>query len=274
MITIESLTIYPVKSMKGVSLESSDVDLIGLKGDRRWLVVDGDGKFQTIREHIDLAQIGAEYHPNGLLLKHPKHGTCMVPTPDKSAASCTVKVWRTEAKALPTSSEASAFLSGIFGRPLALLYLDDVLSRNVNPKFSTPNDHVSFADGYPILLTSDASRVDLEQRVGIDLNIKRFRANIVITGAEAWAEVNWKFIEIGAVRFRIARPCGRCIVTTLDPDTGAQNENNEPLATLSKFHRAADGEIIFGQNLIPDGTGHIAVGDEVTVLEAGSSNLL
>ncbi len=274
MISIASLTIYPVKSMKGVPLQSSEVDLIGLKGDRRWLVIDADRKFQTIREYAELAMIEAEYQHDVLQLKHPIHGTCNVEVPDASAASQSVKIWRSEVIARCASSDAGMFLSGILGRPLNLVYLDNPTSRPVNPKFGKPSDHVSFADGYPILLTSVSSLQNLEIRVGRQLSMRRFRTNITISGADAWAEDTWRLVKIGSVRFRIARPCGRCIVTTLDPDTGEKTADNQPLAALSKFHRASDGEIIFGQNLIPEISGTISVGDTLQILEAGTSNLL
>jgi uncharacterized protein len=104
-------------------------------------------------------------------------------------------------------------------------------------------------------------------------DMRRFRANLVISGARPWAEDTWRVIRIGAVTFRVAKPCARCVVTTRDPDTGAQTDPREPLRTLGSFHRAANGGIIFGQNLIPDSTGQIKVGDEVEVLEAGETNL-
>ena len=274
MITITSLTIFPVKSMKALSLQASDVDLIGLKHDRRWLVVDDNDKFQTIREDKELAQVKAVPQANGLTLTHPTKGFFTIQTPDSSAESCTVRIWRSEVNALRANKDAAVFLSDILGKPLQLVYLADETARQVNPKFATPSDYVSFADGYPISIASESSWQDLRHRTGIDLSMRRFRINITVTGADAWAEDQWKLIQIGAVKFRIAKPIGRCIVTTLDPDTGQKTADNEPLATLSKFHRASDGEIIFGQHLIPDRTGHISVGDEVKILATGTSNLL
>jgi uncharacterized protein len=240
LVTVTALTIFPVKSMKGVSLRASAVDLIGLRHDRRWLVVDHDNKFQTIREDKELAQIEAVLHPDGLTLKHPTKGSFTIQIPDSTADSCSVRIWRSEVNALRANKDAGAFLSEILGKPLQLIYLANEAARQVNPKFSTPNDHVSFADGYPISIASESSWQDLQHRSGLDLSMRRFRINIIVTGADSWAEDQWTLIQIGAVKFRIARPIGRCVVTTLDPDTGDKNADNEPLATLSKFHRAAD----------------------------------
>jgi uncharacterized protein YcbX len=103
--------------------------------------------------------------------------------------------------------------------------------------------------------------------------MRRFRPNIVIRADAAWAEDNWKVVRIGETIFRVAKPCGRCVVTTRDPDTGEQTDPREPLETLGQFHRAAEGAIIFGQNLIPEAVGEISIGDAVEILQVGPSNL-
>ena len=135
-------------------------------------------------------------------------------------------------------------------------------------------DHVSFADVTPILLTSTSSLADLSERAGCDIAMRRFRPNLVVSGAAPWDEDTWREIRIGAVRFRVAMPCARCAITTRDPDTGEQIDPYEPLRTLQRFHRARDGSAIFGQYLIPDNEGTVGIGDKVEVLSAGASNLM
>jgi uncharacterized protein YcbX len=100
----------------------------------------------------------------------------------------------------------------------------------------------------------------------------RFRPNIVVTGAAAWAEDGWRRIRIGTVVFRVAKPCARCVVTTIDQITGERPDKSEPLRTLGRMRRTADG-VMFGQNLIPDGPGRITVGDAIEILEAGESTV-
>jgi uncharacterized protein len=151
--------------------------------------------------------------------------------------------------------------------------LHDVDARPVDPVFARTDDRVSFADGYPILLTSTASLEDLNARVRDTLAMDRFRANLVVEGAEPWAEDCWRRIRVGAITFRIVKPCARCAIPTLDPLTGERLESGEPLRALAKFHRAANGGVIFGQNLIPDQFGLLRSGDPVEVLETGPSNL-
>jgi len=102
----------------------------------------------------------------------------------------------------------------------------------------------------------------------------RFRANLVVEGAAPWTEDTWRRVRLGGLAFRIVKPCARCAIPTLDPLTGEALEGNEPLRTLAKFHRAAGGGIIFGQNIVPDQLGAIRVGDALEVVETGPSNLL
>lgn len=264
---------YPVKSLRGHALKTAAVELIGLEGDRRWLVVDASGKFQTIREHPRMVQIEVEVTPAGIRMIHGEAGVCAVNTPHDGGGECDVTVWRDTVRAVPVGHDADTFLSGVLGRKLRLVYLRNPRGRPVDTRFGMTGDHVSFADGYPMLLTSQSSLADLSERVGNGIAMRRFRPNLVIAGAAPWAEDTWRVIKIGNVQFRVAKPCGRCVVTTRDPDSGEQIDAYEPLRALKRFHRARDGSAIFGQNLIPDNTGELRIGDKVEVLHAGRSNL-
>lgn len=92
----------------------------------------------------------------------------------------------------------------------------------------------------------------------------RFRPNVVIGGTEAWAEDGWRRIAIGEVAFTVAKPCGRCVITTTDQHTAERGR--EPLLTPAR-HRRFGKQLVFGQNLIPEGTGVIRVGDPVRILD-------
>ena len=265
---------YPVKSLRGHALKTAAVDLIGLEGDRRWLVVDASGKFQTIRDLPRMVQIDVEVTPAGIRMIHDEAGSCTVNTPHHGAPECDVTIWRDTVRAVPVGHDADTFLSSVLGRKLRLVYLCNPRGRPVDTRFGMTGDHVSFADGYPMLLTSQSSLADLSERVGSGIAMRRFRPNFVIAGAAPWEEDTWRVIRIGKVQFRVAKPCGRCVVTTRDPDTGAQIDAYEPLRTLKRFHRARDGGAIFGQNLIPDNIGELRIGDKVEVLHVGQSNLI
>jgi uncharacterized protein len=269
---VTALYRYPVKSLRGTSLQASHVERLGLAGDRRWMVVDATGKFQTIREHPVMTQMEATVQDDGsLVLSHPQHGSITVAIP--TASSKIVRVWNDDVDAIPANAAAGAFISKVLDRSAELVYLAKPDARPVDPTFGLPGDTTSFSDGYPVLLTSTMSLNDLNSRLPSKVDMRRFRPNVVISGARPWDEDTWKVIRIGAVTFRVAKPCARCVVTTRDPDTGVQTDPREPLKTLGSFHRAANGGIIFGQNLIPDSTGELRVGDTVEVLSEGASNL-
>jgi hypothetical protein len=264
---------YPVKSLRGHRLDRTSVERIGLEGDRRWLVVDESNRFMTIRQTPTMAQIEVDVALDGILLRHSAHGEQAVSTPSRLGPSVAVSIWKDSVEARRCDADADRFLSRILGKEVSLVYLADPNARRVDPAFGEADDAVSFADGYPILLVAAASLADLSKRMGSDISVRRFRPNLVVEGSQAWAEESWREIRIGSVRLRVVKPCGRCVVTTRDPDSGEQIDPHEPLKTLATFHRAADGAIIFGQNVIPAETGSIAIGDPVEVLEAGESNL-
>jgi uncharacterized protein YcbX len=264
---------YPVKSLRGHRLCQTSIERIGLEGDRRWLVVDEGYRFMTIRQTPAMAQIEVDVTPGGVLLRHPAHGEQVVSTPSRFAPRVAVSIWKDIVEARRCDTDADRFLSRVLGKNVSLVYLADPNARPVDPAFGEANDAVSFADGYPILLVATASLADLSKRIGSDVSVGRFRPNLVVEGSQPWAEDSWREIRIGAVRMRVVKPCGRCVVTTRDPDSGEQIDPHEPLKTLAAFHRAADGAIIFGQNVIPVETGSIAIGDRVEVLQAGRSNL-
>jgi uncharacterized protein len=273
---VASLYRYPVKSLRGHSLAETVVERIGWQGDRRAMVVDGQGRFLTIREHPVMTQIDASLTADELVLGHADHGQVTVPVP-AAGPTRPVRVWGDDVEAFTAGATAGAFLSKVLGRPVELVFLARPDARPVDMTFGKAGDATSFSDGYPVLLTTLASLDNLNDRLAeasaAAVDMRRFRPNLVISGASPWAEDTWQLLRIGSLTFRVAKPCARCVVTSRDADTGAQADPREPLRTLSLFHRAADGGVIFGQNLIPDGEGTIRVGDVVEVLAAGLSNL-
>ena len=265
---------YPVKSLRGIELESCAVDRNGLTGDRRWMVVDGAGKFQTIREFPVMTQITVEETDDGLILHHAKFGTATAKRPSLADATRAITVWKHSGSALSVELSPRNFLSEILGLEVGMVYLGDLCSRPVNPEFGRPGDYTNFSDAYPILLTSTASLDELNEKLDNNIDMERFRPNIVIDGEIPWGEDEWKVIRIAELNFRVAKPCDRCVVTTRDYLTGKQIDALEPLRTLGKIHRASNGKLMFGQNIIPDNEGSLKIGDNVEVLQAGTSNLL
>lgn len=269
------LGLYPVKSLRGHAIDRSEMDLIGLRGDRRWMLVDENGVFLTARNFPIFNQINVRILPDGLELSHNAHGSATVRAPVAGARKVKVQVWRDNVMAaLPDDSPAAEFVSTIVGRRVELVYQLSARSRAVDPAFGRDGEFTSLSDGFPVLLASNASLSDLNGRLGQPIPMACFRPNVVIDGCPPWAEDTWRRVRIGNTCYRVVKPCARCVVTTLDPETGEQTDPHEPLRTLASFHRSITGKIIFGQNMIPETRGTIAIGDSVEILDAGASNLL
>jgi uncharacterized protein YcbX len=272
--TIASIHIYPVKAGRVIDLAEAEVEPCGLAGDRRWLVVDPDGQFITQRAEPTLALLCAGYSTGGSLhLSAPGQPPLRVPAPAevRGAEMLWVTVWQSKVRAAAAGEAADAWFSGFLGRPARLVHLDDPTRRQVDPEFSTPGDRVSFADGYPLLLTSMGSLDVLNQWLIEDghpaVPMTRFRPSVVVAGSAPWAEDGWRRIRIGQVPFRVAKPCGRCVVTTIDQQTAERGR--QPLAMLGRRRRFGQ-DLVFGQNLIPDASGTIRIGDPVQVLGPGN----
>lgn len=258
---LSALYRYPVKSTTASVLPSSQVTPSGLPFDRRWMVVDAQGQMLTGRTEARLVQIVADADDTGLTLNAPGRPTLKVPFAAFTEA-VTATVWRDSFAAWAGAEEADRWLSAQLGRPARLYYAGEAMARRVKNRPDLP---VSFADAYPFLLIGQGSLDELSRRVGRELSMLRFRPNLVVAGAEPFAEDGWKRIRIGEVEFEIVKPCDRCVFTTVDPATGLKSPDQEPLRTLAKFRKTPDG-VMFGQNAIALGEGTLAVGMTVEVL--------
>jgi uncharacterized protein YcbX len=275
MARLTSIRRYPVKSCAGHPLESAVVEPWGLAGDRRWMVVDDEGGLVTARVVNRLVLVRPEPTPEGLRITAPGLPPLEVLFPDPSE-QVPVRVWSAHLTAAAVGPEADAWFSEAAGRSVRLVHLDDPTRRPTNPMFSGPDDRVSFADAYPLLVTTEESLAALDDAIRAaalergevrePLPMTRFRPNVVVSGHAAWAEDDWRRVRIGDAVFRAVKGCDRCVLTTIDPDTGLREK--EPIATLARLRRW-DGATWFGVNLVPDTPGAtIRVGDEVEVLES------
>ena len=269
---LDAITIYPVKSLRGVTVREAVVEPWGLAGDRRWMVVDEQGRYLTQRDLPGMARIAAVPDGDGgVALSTPGAGEARVPLPDAGGPTVEVVVWRDRVRAQPAGQDVDAWLSAALGRACRLVHMGDpAAARPVDPAYAGPADRVSFADGFPLLGVSAASLADLNARLAQPVPMARFRPNLVVSGGAAWAEDGWRLLRVGGVggvAFRAVKPCARCVIVSTDQETGARARDREPLRTLAGFRRDGRGRVLFGQNLVPDGAGRVAVGDSVEVAE-------
>lgn len=257
---LEALYLHPVKSARGVRVTTAEVEPRGLRYDRRWMIVNTDGRFLSQRQDPRLGRIVPRLEVDRLRLRRDGAADLELPLGDPGGARRTVTVWNDSVEAADLGDEAAAWLDDLLGAGHRLVRMPEDAHRPVDPAYGRPGDEVSFADGYPFLLTNLASLEELNRRAGHTFEIERFRPNLVISGAEPFAEDGWDAVTVGEVRFRVAKSCLRCSITTLDPASGTRGR--EPLLTLATFRRQRGG-VAFGQNLIADGTGRLQAGDAV-----------
>ena len=264
---LSGLFIYPIKSLKGIALTEAKVEKRGLQYDRRWMLVDMNNKFFTQREFPKMATISISTESTGLKIDVEARETLFVPYDARPNSTAEVEVWGSHCPADFVSAEADRWFSEVLDTECRLAYMPDESLRPVNPDFAVANDVVSFADGYPFLVATEASLTDLNSRLDQKVGMNRFRPNFVISGTEPFEEDNWKLVTIGSTSFHVAKPCGRCVMTTVDQERGVK-EGVEPLRTLASF-RTRNNSVMFGQNLIAAREGNtIRVGDEFRVIEA------
>ena len=268
MLRLSGLYRYPLKSAAGESLSQVTLDALGVVGDRRWMIVDAaSGRFLTQRLLPQLTQLKAQWQDaEALRLSVAGRPSLLVAVPDAAAQLRGVTVWSDSLQVPDAGDAAALWLSDWLQRPCRLVQVSAGRARQVDTAYAEVGAKVGFADGFPLLLISQASLDDLTARVGRPLEMLRFRPNLVISGSEPYAEDQWRRIRIGGLEFRPVKGCARCIMTTLDPQTGERSSDREPLATL-KTYRGRDGELYFGQNLLHSGPGELQLGMAVEVLE-------
>ncbi len=273
---VAALTVYPLKSAAGISVDALTLDDRGAMGDRRWLLVDGEGHAITARECHALLHITPRFATadrNGaLLLDAPRHTTFTAVVPGADHIARPVFIWDDATLALDAGDDAADWCSDVIGRACRLVYLDGDAQRPLKRKYAGPvaaeRRHVAFTDGAPLLVLGLPS-IDLlnarlvEQGTPDVLDRRRFRANVWLDGLAAHDEDRWSLVQIGETQLGMGSLCTRCVLTTVDPDTLEQGL--EPLRVWAGYRRTADG-VVFGVNATHTAPGSMAVGDRVSVL--------
>jgi uncharacterized protein YcbX len=261
-VILSSLHVYPIKGCRGLAPAEWDVDEFGLRHDRRWMIVSLTGEYVTQREEPRLALICPALEHDKLVLRAPGMPDLALPLVPAARDRVEVEVSDELTEAVPLGHEAAHWLGRFLGALVRLVWMPDDVVRPTDPTYAT-GYRVSFADGFAFLLVSEASLADLNGRLAMPLPMNRFRPNLVVRGTEPFAEDGWRTLRVGALELDVVKPCGRCVVTTTDQDTGERGK--EPLRTLASF-RQQDGKVMFGQNLVHRGTGRLATGMAVEVV--------
>lgn len=270
---ITGLHSYPIKGMRGLNHLEMKIEERGPAGDRRWLLVDNENHFITQRDTSDLAKISVVETANGLEVSPPHGGVINATVPD-GVIRANVKIWGDVVYAAVCADATNAALSEALQREVKLIFMDEKAHRKTGAEIVSSNNEVSFADGYPLLVTNEKSLAALNDQIlgagGEPVPMNRFRTNLVVDGVAAWEEDSWAVVECDGVIFDVDIPCARCIVTTQDQQSGEGATDNQPIRALTQIRRSGDRRekgVLFGWNLIPRGSGTLKVGSEFTVLE-------
>jgi hypothetical protein len=264
--TLEQMFLYPVKSLAGIAVTQWQVNEKGLHYDRKWMLIDEEGQFLSQRRVPHMALIKTAITETELILSAPNRANLVLPLNPTGGEVIPSQIWEDNCQAHSVSTAADEWLSKFLKIKCRLVYQPDDLIRSVDPEYAQPSDKVGFADGFPFLIVSSASLTSLNKAMNLNLSMRRFRPNLVIAGCDSYAEDSWREIRVGEIDFRLPKPCSRCSIPAIHPQT--TQTSKEPLATLSRL-RKWENKIYFGQNALHDNCGTLTVGDVVTVKREG-----
>jgi uncharacterized protein YcbX len=270
MLKLSEIYIYPIKSLGGILLNTANITTRGLENDRRFMLIDENGRFLSQREYPQLAIFQTEIEAESLKITNKKNGSTLQISLQyslnrKITKSLNVQIWDDETTAIEVSQEASDWFTQALSIPTRLVYMHEESLRKTDAQYSLTGEEItSFSDGYPILIIGQSSLDDLNNRLENPVSINRFRPNFVFTDGEPFEEDAWHEFTVGDINFFGVKPCARCIMTTIDQETG-EKKGKEPLLTLNKYRKAGN-RILFGQNVLISQLGTVSVGDDVNIL--------
>ena len=285
---VSQLYIYPLKSGREVELQQAEVETKGLLWDREFMLVSGSGKFITQRQFPELAKVKVKINrhneQNINITLELENNTFETFNFNSSLSNplIEVEIWGDRILAVDQGDEVAnwfhRYLKLSSDRACRLVRQSPEYIRSLARKdFIYEARPIGLADSSPVMLTTTASLAELNQRImeihlsqAMTIKMNRFRPNIVVETIEPFAEDNWSLIQIGSVRFKITKPCTRCIIANIDQQLGIKDRSKEPLNTLGTFRQLSEKGVIFGVNMLPQNEGTIATGDRLEVLQTRS----
>ena len=268
---ISEIWIYPIKSLAGVRIRKAVVKQKGLQYDRRWMLVDSDGRFLTQREHPKMALFSVSINNDYLTVSALQHKTDAVAqsisielNTEVSSAFSRVVIWDDEVEAVEVNTLYSTWFSKQLEVECRLVFFPEENRRDADPDYAKNNEQVSLADGYPFLIIGQSSLDELNRKLKEQVSIKRFRPNFVFFDGLPHEEDSWRSFMIGSVNFEGVKPCARCVLITVNPETGEGGV--EPLKELSTY-RKKNNKIYFGENLLARSYGEVNEGDVIEVID-------
>ncbi|WP_175633894.1 MOSC domain-containing protein [Pedobacter ghigonis] len=265
-LTLSAIYVYPIKSLGGFRLNEAHLEEKGLKYDRRWMLVNETGMFITQRKHFELALLQVSIADGKLTVVHKltPEVTISFALDEDTGEQIPVNIWDDASTGLEVNQAVSEWFSAYLQFKVKLVKMPLAEKRYVDRDYAGNDEIVSFADGYPCLMIGESALNGLNEKLQEPVLMDRFRPNFVFTGGEAHLEDRFKSFYIGDVLFSAVKPCARCVLITINQQTGEKGQ--EPLRTLAGY-RTINKKIMFGQNLLPQAQGLIRTGDEIRVVD-------
>lgn len=259
---LSAIYIYPVKSLPGIQVSNAFAEDRGLRGDRRWMLTDQEGRFISLREEHGMLNFRITSEEQGWRITYGDSGIS-IPRDWTEGKRVSVRIWDDEVTAMEGKTVWSQWFSEKLERECRLVHMGHDARRMISDRWRLGDEEVSFADGYPYLIVNQESLDKLSETTGMLMDVRRFRPNLVLSGGGPFGELRYRRIRIGDAIFNGLKPCERCVVTTLDPETGAQGK--EPLRSLAAMK--VDGKVVFGQHASLHTAGRFSAGQPVEIPE-------
>lgn len=264
-INISQLFYYPVKSLVGVNTHKLEINSWGPHHDRRLMLVDEEGRMVTQRQCRLMALVKVKDLGASLQLQFRGQSKSITwPNFKEETNQKRVLVWSDEIKAQMIPGSINTWLSDVLERKVQLVYMPDETHRQVDLNYASEGVRTSFSDGFPFLLISRASVEFLQKKLPFELDVRRFRPNIVVDGCEAFAEDSWSQIRIGEMEFQLVKPCARCAMPSINMETA---QVQKEVMQVMNDHRKREGDVFMGQNMVHTGEGELQLGQAVEIVK-------
>lgn len=276
---VSELCVYPLKSGRGIKLQQAQVNTKGFLWDREMMLVSGSGKFITQRQFPQLAKVKVKIVGQNVTFDSEDSPHSLTFNYLTNNSLTEVEIWHDRLLAIDCGDEVARWFHQLLNLPAdkvcRLVKQSPNHLRMLDRKYSQDEERpINFADNSPVMLTATASLAELNQRIieihqqqSQAIGMDRFRPNVVVETLEPFVEDSWSLIQIGDIQFKMAKPCSRCIITTIDGNRGEKNPLKEPLNTLGTFRQLSDRGVMFGVNMIPLNEGIIKVSDRLQILQ-------
>ncbi len=263
---LSQLFVYPIKSLGGIALQQGNISTRGLEHDREWMLIDQEGTFITQRKHHQLALLQTSMTATTVTVQHKHHPDQNIsfPIAEHLDLPIAVTVWDDHCTAFEVNTEVSQWFSIFLQMDVKLVKMLQTEKRIVDRRYALHEATVGFADAYPNLIIGESSLDLLNTKLAHQIGMDRFRPNLVFTGGDAHLEDELTEFSIGEVQFYSAKPCTRCVLITVNQQTGEKGQ--EPLKTLATYRNFGQ-KILFGQNIMHTNQGLLRIGDEMKIIK-------